>query len=289
MTSLYGSRVALLEGRMSSELAGLVLRHGGEPWCVPAVRETGRVCAAEVNNLIDGLHAGAYNMLICSTGVGVHTLMREAEQLGRAAELVQLLARIALVCRGPKPYAALKGYGLSATLNAAAPYTTADLLAALEAVPLGGAQVALLHYGERNIALTQPLQARGARLTELCLYEWQLPEDCTELRTLVEAIMCNRVDAIAFTSQVQLRHLLQIAAEMDASAALIDALNYEAVVAAVGPTCAAALQQAGITPRVVPAHPKMGQMVSALAAYITSEIEHGRRANPAPSSMLPAG
>ena len=39
MSSLNGTRVALLESRMSGELADLVRRHGGEPRCVPAVRE----------------------------------------------------------------------------------------------------------------------------------------------------------------------------------------------------------------------------------------------------------
>ena len=40
MSSLEGVRVALLEGRMPRELADLVRRHGGEPYCMPAVRET---------------------------------------------------------------------------------------------------------------------------------------------------------------------------------------------------------------------------------------------------------
>jgi uroporphyrinogen-III synthase len=272
--------IALLEGRMSSELAGLVLRHGGEPLCVPAVRETERSCAPEVHALLDGLATGAYSMLICSTGAGVNSLMQEATRLGRYAELIHHLDQITLVCRGPKPLAALKRHGLRATITTAAPHTTADLIAALDGVSLDGAGVALLHYGERNAPLAQAVEERGARLTELCLYEWQLPDDLQPLRDLIDAIICNRIDAIAFTSQVQLRHLLHVAAEMGASAALIDALNTETIVAAVGPTCAAALQAAGITPHVVPAHPKMGQMVGALAAYITEQIERGHRAAP---------
>ena len=39
MKSLEGARVALLEARMSSELANLVRRYGGEPFGAPAVRE----------------------------------------------------------------------------------------------------------------------------------------------------------------------------------------------------------------------------------------------------------
>ena len=39
MPTLRGARVALLEARMRGELAELVERSGGRPYCVPAVRE----------------------------------------------------------------------------------------------------------------------------------------------------------------------------------------------------------------------------------------------------------
>ena len=46
---------------------------------------------------------------------------------------------------------------------------------------------------------------------------------------------------------------------------LLNALNSDIVVAAVGPTCAEALRAAGIEPDVVPEQPKMAPMVTALA------------------------
>jgi uroporphyrinogen-III synthase len=277
MTTLHGTRVALLEGRMSGELASLVLRHGGEPLCVPAVREAARSCAPEVNWLIDQVGANAIELLICSTGAGVNALIEEAEQLGQRDELIRALDQITSACRGPKPAAAFKRHGLSPAITTVAPHTTTELLAALDPIDLRGAGVALLHYGERNAPLAGALHARGARLAELCVYEWLLPDDLTPLGNLIEALICNRIDAIAFTAQVQLRHLLHVAAAMGVTNNLIDALNHETIVAAVGPTCAAALEQAGIVPDVVPTHPKMGQMIGALAAYITNEIARGRR------------
>jgi hypothetical protein len=36
---LAGARIGLLEARLSSELAELVRREGGEPVCAPSVRE----------------------------------------------------------------------------------------------------------------------------------------------------------------------------------------------------------------------------------------------------------
>jgi uroporphyrinogen-III synthase len=39
-------------------------------------------------------------------------------------------------------------------------------------------------------------------------------------------------------------------------------------VAAVGPTCAGALESFGVSPKVVPENPKMGPMVAGLARYL---------------------
>lgn len=286
MTSLHGALIALLEGRMSGELASLVMRHGGEALCVPAVRETSRACDAEIHALIDGIHAGAIDLVICSTGVGVKTLVGEAARIGRERELLDALGRVALVCRGPKPSAALKQVGLRPAHTTVPPHTGVELWAVLEDMSMNDRGVALLNYGERNAALAEALTSSGARLVELCVYEWQLPDDLAPLQNLIESIICNRVDAVAFTSQAQLRHLLRVAADMQLADVLIDALNHETIVAAVGPTCAAALRQAGITPHVEPEHPKMGQMVAALAAYITREVEADRRPNLEPALVL---
>ena len=49
---------------------------------------------------------------------------------------------------------------------------------------------------------------------------------------------------------------------------LATALNSDVIVAAVGPVCANALKEAGVTPDVQPADPKMGPLLAALADYI---------------------
>ena len=129
-------------------------------------------------------------------------------------------------------------------------------------------QVAVVHYGERNEMLARVLRDRGAQLEELCLYEWLLPEDTAPLKNLVQNIIGNRVDAVVFTSQVQARHLFAIAQELKSASVLTHALNTQTIVASIGPTCTAVLQNFGITPRVVPEHPKMGHLVKALAEYM---------------------
>jgi uroporphyrinogen-III synthase len=275
MSDLKGRRIALVEGRMQGELADLVRRHGGTPISVPAMREATRECTEEVAAFIDRLGGGTFQIVVCLTGVGVMTLVREAERLGRLPELLAGLKGVITVCRGPKPLAALKRQGITATVQTPEPYTTAELLEAMAGRTLAGQGVALVHYGERNEALAAALRLRGAQLDELCLYEWLLPDDLGPLQCLVHDLIATRVDAIAFTSQVQVRHLWQVAASLGVAEALTQALTTRLIVAAVGPTCAAVLAAYGVTPHIVPAHPKMGPMVTALAAYFDSTAAPG--------------
>lgn len=267
MSGFTGAHIALLEARMSSEMADLIRRYGGEPYCVPAVREIPLDCQGQVSTFIDHLAQSSLRTVVFLTGVGVIELFRVAEQLGRLAELLAALRRVTIVCRGPKPAAVLKRNSLPITLNTQEPYTTKELLEALQTLALAGTGVAVVHYGERNAVLAQALHAMGAQLEELCLYEWLLPEDVGALQTLVQHIIGQRMEAVVFTSQIQARHLFLVATDLQLTNELVQALNTCTIVASIGPTCTAALEGFGVTPHVIPEHPKMGHLVKALAEY----------------------
>ncbi len=255
---------------MSGALASLIAKRGGEPICVPAVREVPMDCAADVARLIDSLEAGGVDIAVFQTGVGARALFREADKLGRLDALLTELRRITTVCRGPKPTAALKQAGVQVSVGIAAPYTTAELLDGLDTIPIDGKRVAALQYGERNEALLDRLHQRCTAVQDLCLYEWMLPDDTGGLRALVDELLGGSVDAIAFTSQVQIRHLYKVASERGVSErTLSDALNGGVIVSAVGPTCAAALSAVGVTTDTQPDYPKMGHMVNALAEHVS--------------------
>jgi len=94
-----------------------------------------------------------------------------------------------------------------------------------------------------------------------------------EKRTIVTPTQIARdlpsqVDAVAFTSQIQVRNLFIVAQQLGVADALVSALNNDVIVASVGPVCADALKQAGVAPDVQPAEPKMGPLLMALADYI---------------------
>jgi uroporphyrinogen-III synthase len=262
---------------MNAEMAALVDRHSGVPYCVPAVREDRHARAREVTEAIDWLATQEAPVVVLFTGVAVDSLFKHAAVLGRQEELTRALERAITVCRGPKPIAALKRQGIQARVRVAEPFTTQEVIDAASLVAPRGTEVLLLHYGERNVPMVDALVNQGARVRELSLYEWKLPEDLRPLRRLVDEIIERRVNCVAFTSQVQARHLLHVAEEMSKTSDLLFALRTHTLVAAIGPTCADALRALGVEPQVMPAQSKMGPMVLAIARFLTERSTSWRR------------
>jgi uroporphyrinogen-III synthase len=262
--SLGGTRVALLEARRESELASLVRRHGGEPVSVPALREVETDCAEAAGKAIDAAgRAGA--VVALATGVGFARLLAVADAAGRGAELREALRTATVVCRGPKPVAVLKREGLTAHVRAAPPHTTRELLAALETVDLRDHDLVFVHDGGGARTVPDWAAQRGARVAEVQPYAWALPADVSGLEGLVRDLVEVRVGAVLFTTQVQARNLFAVAETLGEKARLIGALNGKVRAGAIGPTTAAALTEAGVTPAVVPAQSSMGALVLALA------------------------
>lgn len=267
MSSLAGATVALFESRMESELARLVERHGGRAHAVPAVREV-VLPASESAAVIDDLVRGAFGVTVLLTGVGVVRLFAHAAERGLEPALAEGMRGTVVVCRGPKPVAALKARGVAPAVVVPSPHTTEQLLAALAGIEVAGRRVLVTHAGEIAPEPAATLRAHGAVVTDLQLYRWELPEsDAARLRELVEALSAGSIDAAAFTTQVQVRNLFQVAEQAGAADRLREALRERVVVAAVGPTCAEALRSHGVEPDVEPVHPKMGHMVVALARH----------------------
>jgi uroporphyrinogen-III synthase len=253
---------------MKSELARLIDKHGGEPLSVPALRESPELTREAADKLLQQLEDGEHDVVIFMTGVAVSLLFEAAEQAGARTQLVAALRQLTTVCRGPKPTAALKGFGVPPTLTAREPFTAAEVLDAIAGIELCERKVLLFHYGERSETLAETLLAWHAQLTEFWLYRWLMPTDTTDLENLVQRILKREVRALAITCQIQFRHLMQVARSMRVDRQLVSALNDHIVVAVVGPKCAAILQAHGVSVRVTPDHPKMGPLAVTLMRHL---------------------
>jgi uroporphyrinogen-III synthase len=264
--SLHGIRIAHFEARRAAELNGLISRHGGVPWSAPALSEVPITPGERENAVIDELVSDAFDLVVLLTGVGTRRLFDEAVRAKRLSGVITGLQRATIIARGPKPVPVLREHGLRANRIAPEPHTTIELVATLDTEPVGGRRVLVLTAGEPFEQPSASLRARGAEVVELQLYKWALsPSDASRIEETINEIVRGRMDAVLFTSQVQIRHLLDIATQHAVRDALLSALRGHVLVGAVGPTVEQVLAQHGLHADVVPEHPKMGHLVVALA------------------------
>jgi uroporphyrinogen-III synthase len=274
VSRLAGARIALLEARLSSELADLVRREGGEPVCAPAVTEVHVDVAALLPVIVDDLRKRRCEIVVFLTGAGLTALLDQARVSGLYDALVEALSSAITVCRGPKPAAVLRKHGIPVTVNARAPHTTAELLEVLPTSTVSGKCITLLHDGGGNAALVDALRSRGAWVEEVHSYEWRLPADTHPIEALVLQLIDGSIDAIAFTNQVQVRHLFEVGTRLHRGAALLYALRHRTVVGSIGPTCSIALQEHGAPPHVVASPTRMRPLVTAIGEYLAAHRPH---------------
>ncbi len=278
--SLTGLQVISFESRLRSETAGLIEKYGGRVIATPALKEVPLVDLPEVKVFLDALFSEAVDALILLTGVGTTLLIRSAFKLRARAEVLTQLAKITLVCRGPKPAAALKPFGLRPTLSVPEPNTWRDLIATLDAEwSVHSRRLYVQEYGTRNEELIAALRQRSALVTCLRPYDWALPDDTGPLKAAVLKIVRGQAQIALFTAGPQIDHLLWVAQEIGLAPAVRRALNNELVVASVGPITSEALGRQGITPDIVPGHPKLGHLVLAVARRAPALLDEKRARN----------
>ena len=138
------------------------------------------------------------------------------------------------------------------------PNTWREILAATEARP--ERKIAVQEYGRSSPELLEGLRARGAQVTTVPVYQWDLPEDTGPLREAARRLAAGQFDVAMFTTSIQILHLLRIAAEEKIEEQVRAALH-RMVVASVGPTTSETLREHNLPVDFEPSHPKMGFLV----------------------------
>ncbi len=249
--SLKGRVVALPETRQLDVLAGLLERRGATPWRCPLVAIHDAPDPAPVNAWLDDFIARPPDDLVLLTGEGLRRLCGFAERADCRDDFVAALGRVRRITRGPKPARALRELGLAADLPASEP-TTAGVIATLREAGIRGRDVAVQLYGtDPNRPLIDFLREQGVEPRVVAPYVYASGAEDDDVLRLIRALAAGEVDAMAFTSQPQVRRLFSVAHKHDAGAALEDGLR-QVVVAAVGPIVAAALQDKGVRVDVMP-------------------------------------
>jgi uroporphyrinogen-III synthase len=247
-----GLRVIALESRRRDAMEELIVRHGGQPFVAPAVKETPIERHEEVHRWAERLFAGDFDLVVLTTGAGV-TYLRDIV----GEKLIEALRRVTLVSRGPKPAETLQELGLPGAIVAGEPGSWHEIVDVIAARP--ERRIGIQEHGRENPQLVAALEALGAEVSTISIYQWTLPDDSGPLREAARRIAERECDVVLFTTSIQLTHLLDAAG--DRAGEVLEGLRNDMVVGSVGPVMTAALADYGITPQVVPAQPKMQMLV----------------------------
>ena len=259
---LAGKRVLSLESRRANETADLIRKHAGEPVVAPSMREVPLERNEEALAFAEKLFTGQYDMVILFTGVGTRFLAKVIASRYPEDRFPAALRSLTTVVRGPKPNAVLREMGVTATILVPEPNTWREILIETEGRP--ERRIAVQEYGRSNEELLAALRARGAEVTPVRVYQWELPEDIGPLKNAAQQLADGTIDVVLFTTSIQIHHLLEIAESMHLRPAVEAGLR-QAFLASIGPTTSDALTEAGFPPAMEPSHPKLGILVKEVA------------------------
>lgn len=272
-----GLRVAAFESRRADDMTRLLEKAGAVARVSPSMREVpleGNRAAIDFANLVI---SGQIEIVVFMTGVGVRNLLAAIDRHVDRQRFLDALSDVTTLARGPKPVAVLRELGLKPTLVAPEPNTWREVLSTLDkSAPVANRDVAVQEFGVPSVGLVAGLEARGARVTTVRVYQWELPEDLGPLEDNLREIAAGRIDVAMFTSSPQVHNLLAVAARMGIEPEVRAAFE-RIVIASIGPSTTETLRELNFHVDLEPEHSKMGHLVQAAAAQSAALVQEKRR------------
>src|SRR4051812_44609732 len=264
-SSFAGLRVAAFESRRADEMERMITKRGGIAFVSPSMREVAIERNQPAIDFANRVITGGIDAIIFMTGVGTRLLVQQIERHVDRKQFLAAVSDIKSVVRGPKPLAVLREFGITPTLVVPEPNTWREILGILdEKLPVSNLVVGVQEYGVPNRSLIAGLEARGATVDAIRVYDWDLPIDCGPLEQNIRRIAAGEVDVVMFTSGNQLFNLLKLADGLGLAEEVRSGFR-NVVVASIGPTTSEMLINENLPVDFEPSHPKMGHLIAELS------------------------
>ncbi|MCU1460045.1 MAG: uroporphyrinogen-III synthase [Acidimicrobiales bacterium] len=264
---LAGRVIGVTAERRAEEQCELLRTRGAEVVLGPTIRTVGVEAAAELRDATEAVLAGQPDFVVAITGVGIRRWLAAADDWDRRDALVDRLKGARVMARGAKAASALRQAGVQEEWrapNETVPEITAHLLE----IGVDGATVAVQRHGGDMNRMIAALRDAGAAVIDVELYRWLLPDDVAPALDIVTGAADHRLDAVTFTSAPGVTNLFTIADQAGRAGDLLAAFNDGVVLCCVGPVCAEAATDEGVTDPLIPPRSRMVPMVDALAVRL---------------------
>lgn len=258
---LAGRVVLVTRARaQQSNLATAIRDLGGEVWDFPTIAIADPDDWAPVDAALNQIQQ--FDWLVFTSRNGVEQLLaRFREQEGPQAHLPPALRVVAV---GKATAAALTEHGLSTALMPEE-FRGSQIGAAMAPHLRPGDRVLLAQAAEPAADVAGDLRRLGAAVTAVTVY--RTVPDSGDPEALAAALAAGRIDYATFTSPSTVRNFLRV---MPRGAGLLRGVT----VACIGPSTAAAAQEAGVQVDLVPEEHTAAGLVAALAAHAAGHNQH---------------
>lgn len=249
--ALDGLRILVPESRELDLFATMLETEGAVALRCPLVRILDLDDTREAEAWIAQLIRGEFQDVIWLTGEGLRRLLAIAEREGSRTALVDGLAHVRSITRGPKPARALRELGLAPGLAAATP-TSQGVLDSLANEDIVNRRIGVQIYpGDGANVLLQALRDRSAVVFPITPYRYASQTDTEQVAGVIRKLAAGEIDMIAFTSSPQIDRLVEVARAASLAQELDDAFA-KVTVAAIGPVVEETLHRYGVARIVRP-------------------------------------
>jgi uroporphyrinogen-III synthase len=249
--NLQGKTIAVPEMRELEVFSALLERRGAKVLRCPLVTIYDSPHSAQVLAFAVKLAEGGFDDFVLITGEGLTRILSCIDKYEPAlrARFAEGMAKLRTITRGPKPARALRLLGLKPGIEATEP-TTEGVIRSLSTHELEGRRMAVQLYGnDPNLTLMRFLRDRKAIVTTVAPYVYGNAADDATVHALLEKMAAGEVDAIAFTSKLQIERLVT-----QHPAPLVRRALSRTKIAAVGPIVAESIRAAGFEVASSPEH-----------------------------------
>ena len=263
---LAGRTIGITADRRWQEQADLFRRRGAAVLHGPTLRTVDLSDAGPLRSATEALLDRRPDYVVATTGMGMRMWLAAAESWGVEARLLDILGRARVIARGAKSASAVKGAGLEVWWQAPSERMD-DIVQHLAGQDLSAARVALQLFDPSGQESADRLRQLAGELIEVPVYRWLLPDDAAPAHRLIDAVLAGEVAAVTFTAQPAVHHLFRLAG--DNAGPLRDALNGAVLCVCVGPVCAEAAREEGITAPLWPEPARLPAMVRLATEQLT--------------------
>ncbi|MCM3718810.1 uroporphyrinogen-III synthase [Fictibacillus phosphorivorans] len=269
---LERKRIILTGSRKTEEMCTLVEKQGGIPIVRPA-QGTVFLDEKEVEPEIERIVNEGVDWVVFTTGIGVETLFKIAENMGIHESFISTIHKAKVATRGYKTRSALKKWGI-APIAGDDDGTTQGLIRSLKEFEFNNQRLMVQLHGDSAPMLKRFLEGRGAVYSQILPYKHIAP-DPQVLKSLCDEISTGKVDAVCFTTAMQVHFLFDYARENQFLSQLKSMFNNKVMAAAVGKITAEALEEEGVENVLQPEQQRMGAMIMKLSQYYSErKVNH---------------